>query len=179
MIENKKIGVLSIQGSFAEHGKILTKLHVPFIFVRSKEKLQTITHLIIPGGESTTLTKLLHEYDMWNMLEEKIKSKLLQVFGTCAGTILCEKLGMDIKVDRNAYGAQQHSFSAELDSTLFPHLRGVFIRAPRFISNGESVKILVTHQQEPCLAEQENFLAASFHPELAGETRIHEYFLKK
>lgn len=178
-MNSKTIGILSIQGSFAEHGDILKKLHVPFIFVRSKEGLEQLTHLILPGGESTTMTKLLREYDMWNMLEEKIKNKSLHVFGTCAGAILCEKLSMDIKVDRNAYGAQQNSFSAELSSTQFPNLRGVFIRAPKFTSTKKSVTILATHNQKPCLIEQDNMLAASFHPELAGETRIHEYFLKK
>jgi 5'-phosphate synthase pdxT subunit len=175
--QQKNVGILAIQGSFAEHGEILHKLHVPFVFVRSNEELKNITHLIIPGGESTTMMKLLNQYYMWQMLVEKVQNKSISIFGTCAGAILCQKLGMDIEVDRNSYGAQQHSFSIELESGLFPNLRGIFIRAPRFTSVGTNVKVLATHSNEPVLLQQDNFLASSFHPELCDEMRVHEYFL--
>lgn len=179
----QNIGILAIQGSIIEHEKILQKLHVDYSLVRSKEQLQNLTHIIIPGGESTTMTKLLKDFDMWDVLNEKIsvpsgKNKKLKVFGTCAGAILLSKFGMDIKVERNGYGAQLDSFSADLVSKQFPNLKGIFIRAPRFTSHGSDVKVLVTHDNEPVLLEQENMLASSFHPELAHETRIHEWFLK-
>jgi len=166
-----KIGILALQGSFAEHAKMLESLQQDFTFIKSKQDLKNITHLIIPGGESTTLEKLLHQNDMWQSLE----NKKLKIFGTCAGAILCQKLGMDIEIQRNAYGAQQASFITDLESERFSNLQGVFIRAPKMIN--KKAKILATFKQDPVLLEQDRFLACSFHPELNQETRIHEYFL--
>lgn len=177
-IPNKNIGILSIQGSFAEHAQILDSMGVPYILVRSKKELENLTHLIMPGGESTTIEKLLREFEMWDVLSEKVNSKKLKVFGTCAGAIILSRLGLNITVERNGYGSQLHSFSSELTSDQFPNLRGVFIRAPYLKVMGDEVKILATHESLPVLVEQDNMLAASFHPELAGEKRIYEYFLK-
>mgnify|MGYP000937334257 CR=1 FL=1 len=169
----KKVGILALQGSFAEHAKILEQLSQKYIFVRSKQDLENITHLIIPGGESTTLEKLLWEFDMWGHL----KNKKLNIFGTCAGAILCQKLGLDIEIERNAYGAQQASFIAELDSKIFKKLQGVFIRAPKFKVQNKKIKILAHYKQAPVLVQQNNFLVASFHPELRKDTRVHAFFL--
>jgi 5'-phosphate synthase pdxT subunit len=173
----QKVGVLSIQGSFVEHANILKKNSAPFAFVRSKEDLAPITHLIIPGGESTVITKLLKDFGMWEVLEKKLSENKIKIFGTCAGAIICQKLGMDIKIDRNAYGAQQESFVDKLNSKLFPNLTGVFIRAPRILSVSQDAQILATWNKEPVLVKQKNFLAVTFHPELYNETRIHQYFL--
>ena len=173
------IGILSLQGSFAEHAQILDKLEVQYELVRDLSTLQKITHLIIPGGESPTMLKLLKSFDMWKTLDNRAKNGEIKILGTCAGAIICERLGMNIKIDRNAYGAQQSSFSAPLESDKFPHLRGVFIRAPKFHDVGDSVDILATFEDHPVLIEEKNFLAAAFHPEIVGDTRIHEYFLKK
>ena len=187
-----KVGILALQGSFAEHGKVLDKLSVEYIWVRSLDDLKGLTHLIIPGGESTTMEKLLKEFGMWEELqlqitknkERRTKSKKtriekpLRVFGTCAGAILCQKFGADVVIDRNAYGAQQESFATDLDSSEFKHLKGMFIRAPRIKKMGEEVSVLASDKKEPVLVENQNFLLAMFHPELVGESRIHEYFLK-
>lgn len=174
-----KVGILALQGSFAEHAQILQQLKIGFIYVRTKEDLKDLTHLIIPGGESTTLRKLLETYGMWESLKLKVESGKLKVFGTCAGAILCQYLGMDVEICRNGFGAQQSSFVAPLDSKKFPELQGVFIRAPRFLSVGNDVEVLASFKNEPVLVQQGPFLALSFHPELCDEARIHEYFLNK
>lgn len=173
-----KVGILALQGSFAEHGVVLDKIKQPFVLVKTKQDLEGLTHLIIPGGESTTLEKLLKKSGLWEELEKKIKKKELKFFGTCAGAIIFSKLGMDLQVERNGYGAQQNSFVEKLESEMFPELGGVFIRAPRFKVQKNS-KILARMGNEPVLIEQDKFLTSSFHPELIGETRVHEYFLKK
>ena len=115
---------------------------------------------------------------MWNILSEKLKSKKLKSFGTCAGSILLSKFGMKIEVERNGYGSQLHSFFADLESKQFPNLKGIFIRAPKFTAHGNNVTVLATHNDEPVLLEEDNMLVASFHPELSGEMRVHEWFLK-
>lgn len=173
-----KIGILALQGSFAEHQKVLESLKSEFVLVRLREDLENLTHLIIPGGESTTMMKLLKDSGMWEEIQNKVNKKELKIMGTCAGAILCSYLGMNIEVDRNGYGAQLDSFSEELESDEFKNLRGVFIRAPRFKKIGKEVRTLATCHGEPVLVEQGNFLALAFHPEISGDTRIHEYFLK-
>lgn len=175
----QKIGVLALQGSFAEHGKMLQLLGKSFVWVRTVQDLSDLTHLILPGGESTTMTKLLKLFGMWDVLVERIKKNELKIMGTCAGAILCERLGMNTKIDRNAYGSQQSSFSVKLESDLFSDLVGIFIRAPKFLSVGENGKILVTYQKEPVLVEEGNFLAMTFHPEISGNREVYEYFLRK
>ncbi len=178
MPQKNHVGILSIQGSFFEHAEILKKINAPFIFVRSKNDLLPITHLIIPGGESTTITKLLKNFGIWEVLEKKLKENKIKIFGTCAGAIICQKLGMDIQIDRNAYGAQQESFISKLNSKQFFNLTGIFIRAPRITSVGKNTKILATFNNDPVLIQQNNFLTSTFHPELSGELRIHNFFLK-
>ena len=173
------VGILNIQGSVIEHSNILRQLGVDFILVRSKKDLEKITRLIIPGGESTTLTVLLKSSGLWEELKKRAENKTLKIFGTCAGAILCQHFGLNAKIKRNGYGAQLNSFSAELESEQFPHLRGIFIRAPRFQSLGDNVKILARYGNEPVLIQQDNLLAAAFHPELTDDTRVHKYFLNE
>lgn len=173
------VGVLAIQGSFAEHKNMCEAINIECKLIRSKEDLESITHLIIPGGESTTMLKLLKRFGMWKILKDKLQKKSLKIFGTCAGAILCSYLGMDLEVERNAYGAQQDSMMTPLKSELFPGLTGAFIRAPKLINISDSVKILATDQGKAVMAEQGPFLVASFHPELVGETKIYKYFLKE
>ncbi len=180
-----KVGILALQGSFAEHGEVLDQLNVEYRWVRSFADLKGITHLIIPGGESSTMEKLLKEFGMWEEIQLRMNNDELRIFGTCAGAILCEKFGADIVIDRNAYGAQQDSFTTELTSSKFKNLKGVFIRAPRIeaLSSNSSPKgrgepkVLAYYKDEPVLVEDRNFLLATFHPEILAETRIHEYFL--
>ncbi len=178
-----KIGILAIQGSFAEHAQILEKIGVDFVLVRDLKSLEDITHLIIPGGESTTMTNLLQQFQMWEEIKSAIKNKKLKILGTCAGAILISRLIPDCNftVKRNAYGGQQSSFVTKLKSDKFSNLKGVFIRAPQIILNKKFVhkNILAFHKNTPVLIEGDGFLAMSFHPELSYETRIHEYFLGK
>ena len=172
------IGILSIQGSVEEHAEVLKKLNVSFLLVRTREDLDLLTHLIIPGGESTTIIKLLKIFDMWDVLVEKVKNQELKVFGTCAGAIICQKLGLDVRLQRNGFGAQQESFSAKLISKQFPNFQGIFIRAPRFLLTGKNVEILANWNKEAVLVRQNNILAASFHPELGDDMQIHNFFIK-
>jgi len=173
-----KIGILALQGSFFEHGKILQKLRREFFLVRDRNSLEKISHLILPGGESTTILRLLRHFSMFEILREKFLRGEIKIFGTCAGAILLAKIGADFSVTRNAFGAQQSSFSAILDSEKFTNLRGIFIRAPKF-SKIKNCEILAKFKNEPVLLRGKNFLAASFHPELCDETRIHEFFLRE
>jgi 5'-phosphate synthase pdxT subunit len=157
---------------------VLDALDVEYKFVRSLVDLQDLTHLIIPGGESTTMEKLLRQFDMWDSIQASITNGQLQIFGTCAGVILCVKLGARVSVARNGYGAQQDSFTTDITSPKFHNLKGVFIRAPRIENVEEGGIVLASFQKEPVLVEDGNFLLCTFHPELMGERRIHEYFLK-
>ena len=176
--EPPRIGVLAVQGNFREHLKMLARLGVRGIEVRKPEELEGLDGLIIPGGESTAIGRLIRLYG----LEEAIRRFERPVFGTCAGMILLARGGpleqMDIAVERNAYGRQVASFEAdlELEDEIVP-LRGVFIRAPRVRETGSEVEVLAEHDGEPVLLRQGRVLVASFHPELTEDTRVHERFL--
>ncbi len=183
----KRIGVLGLQGAYAKHLAILQQLDVQAVDVRKGEDLEKCHGLIIPGGESTTMTKLINEIDMHDALLKFSVDR--PVFGTCAGMILMatkvdddrvETLNLlDIEVERNAYGRQIDSFIDELDVTTNGHLfsmRGIFIRAPRIKNIGDEVEVLASVNGEPVLVQQGHHMAAAFHPELTGETRIHNYF---
>ncbi len=180
-----QVGILALQGSIIEHEEMLKSLDVEYKKVRSKSDLESISHLIIPGGESTTLRLLLEQKDMWDLFVKRTEwisdqvrnDNVLKVFGTCAGAILCSRAGARFEVDRNGFGSQQHSFIAPLVSQKFPDLEGVFIRAPKFKNIDSSVKILATFEDDPVLFQDRNFLISSFHPELSKEKRIYEYFL--
>jgi pyridoxal 5'-phosphate synthase pdxT subunit len=172
------IGVLAVQGNFREHAAMLRGLGVDVREVRLPEQLEGLDGLVIPGGESTAIMRLIRLYG----LENAIRAFPAPIFGTCAGMILLDRahLGLvDVETERNGYGRQVASFEAdlELEGESEP-LRGVFIRAPRVSAAGPEVDVLATHAGEPVLLRQGRFLVASFHPELTGDTRVHEKFIE-
>jgi 5'-phosphate synthase pdxT subunit len=174
-----RVGVLAVQGNFREHAAMLRRLGADAVAVRKPEELEGLDGLVVPGGESTTFMRLMRLYG----LDDALRTFTGPVFGTCAGMIVLDRghLGlMDLEVDRNAYGRQVASFEADL------HLRdddkplhGVFIRAPRVRDYGADVEVLAENEGEPVLLRQGRFLAASFHPELTEDTRVHELFLER
>jgi pyridoxal 5'-phosphate synthase pdxT subunit len=172
-----RIGVLAVQGNFREHAAVLRRLGAEPVEVRKPEQLEGLDGLIIPGGESTAIMRLVRLYG----LEDAIRDFTRPVFGTCAGMILLDRnhLGvLDLEVARNAYGRQVASFEAdlELDGDERP-LRGVFIRAPRVAEVGSDVDVLAELEGEPVLLRDGRVLVASFHPELTDDARVHERFL--
>lgn len=183
-----RIGVLSLQGAFIEHEKVLKKLGCETIQVKKKEHMDEINGLIIPGGESTTIGKLLNEFKLTELIKEKAQNGM-PVFGTCAGLILLAKdivssdqprLGlMNIVAHRNAFGRQVDSFETDLDvKGLEPEpVKAVFIRAPYIKEAKRGVEVLASVNDKIVLAREKNFLAAAFHPELTEDTRIHRMFL--
>ncbi|NFP91693.1 pyridoxal 5'-phosphate synthase glutaminase subunit PdxT [Clostridium sporogenes] len=186
-----KVGVLDLQGSVAEHMKILEKIeNVEPVRVKYKEDLDNIQGIILPGGESTTLGKLLKDFNIYDTLKEKIE-KGLPVWGTCAGMILLAKdiqgqkesyfKVIDIKVKRNAYGSQLNSFSTEemLEDIDKEPVELVFIRAPYITTVGSNVTILKRVRKNIVAAKEKNVLVTSFHPELTEDTRFHKYFIDK
>lgn len=182
-----QIGVLAIQGAFVEHIAALKKLGVDSFEIRQLKDIdRPMDGLILPGGESTTMGKLLHDLGLFQPLQDKIKAGL-PVFGTCAGLILlANKLSnderihfqtMDVTVERNAYGRQLGSFNAIHD---FDHIKDfpmVFIRAPYITHVGKDVHVLATIDQKIVAARQGHQLGTAFHPELSDDTRIHAYFI--
>jgi 5'-phosphate synthase pdxT subunit len=183
-----KIGILALQGAVREHRNSLHRLNVETVDVLNPSDLDGIDGLILPGGESTTVGKLLIRYNLLNPIAE-LGRKGLPIFGTCTGLILLSKhinnseqyrLGlMDTYVERNAFGRQLASFEADMTIPVLGDIpfHTVFIRAPYIDKVERNVKILLSWQNKILLAEQDNFLAAAFHPELTDDTRIHEYFL--
>ena len=173
-----RIGVLALQGNFREHIATLAGLGVEAVEVRKPEHLEGLDGLVVPGGESTAIGRLIGLYSF----EEPLRNFPGAMFGTCAGMILMGRDGLigqvDIGVDRNAYGRQVASFEANfpLKDEERP-LRGVFIRAPRVSDVGEGVEVLAELDGDPVLLRQGRFLVASFHPELTDDTRVHQRFL--
>jgi 5'-phosphate synthase pdxT subunit len=194
----KKVGVLSLQGDFAAHGAALERAGAEPVYVRERAQLAQIDGLIIPGGESTTMLKLLRYEDLLEDLAEFGRQK--PMFGTCAGAILMarevsrpsqESLGLvDIAVERNAYGRQIDSRVVELDPDedfqrrtacckTPGKLEAVFIRAPIIRGINGSVQVLARYAGDPVLIEQGPHLVATFHPELTSDLRVHTLFLEK
>jgi pyridoxal 5'-phosphate synthase pdxT subunit len=173
-----RIGILAVQGDFREHTAVLRRLGVEPVEVRKPEQLEDVDGLVIPGGESTAITRLIRIYG----LEDALRRFERPIFGTCAGMILLDRahLGLtDVEVERNAYGRQVSSFEADLQlSDGGEPLRGVFIRAPRVADVGEGVEVLAELDGEPVLLRDGRYLIASFHPELTGDARVHELFLE-
>jgi 5'-phosphate synthase pdxT subunit len=173
-----RIGVLAVQGNFREHVAMLRHLGAAAVEVRKPEQLDGLDGLVIPGGESTAFMRLMRLYG----LDEAIRRFAGPVLGTCAGMIVLDRahLGLvDLEVDRNAYGRQVASFEADLPlAGESEPLRGVFIRAPRVRDVGPDVEVLAELDGEPVLLREGRFLVASFHPELTGDTRVHERFLE-
>ena len=183
-----RVGVFALQGDVREHLHALTSLNVEAIEVRSEQQLASVDGLILPGGESTTISKLIDIFELRTPLLAAI-NKELPIYGTCAGMIMLANevldaasgqqslRAMDISVRRNAFGSQLDSFEAELEfagSTV----RAAFIRAPIVERVGEGVEVLSKLPSGAVVAVREgSLLATSFHPELTGDTRVHEYFL--
>ena len=190
----KKVGVLSLQGDFAAHGAALERAGAEPVFVRDGEQLLGLDGLVIPGGESTTMLKLLHYDGLMEPLKEFGSEK--PIFGTCAGAILLAKEVsnpaqeslelMDIGVERNAYGRQVDSRVAEIEPEpdferrIGPgKLEAVFIRAPKIRRVNGSARVLARYAGDPVLVEQGRHLVATFHPELTSDSRVHALFLAK
>ena len=179
-------GILALQGAFIEHGNILDKLGEPHFEIRQKKDMERdFDRLILPGGESTVMGKLLRELELYDPLKEKIE-RGMPVFGTCAGLILLAKkvqdgevhLGtMDICARRNAYGRQLGSFHEKADVQGVGTVPMTFIRAPYIAQAGKEVEILAKVDGNIVAARQEKQLVTAFHPELDGDIRIHAYFL--
>jgi pyridoxal 5'-phosphate synthase pdxT subunit len=183
-----KIGVLALQGAVREHIRSLEACGVEAVAVKRKEELQDLDGLILPGGESTAMRRLIDKYDFMDALKEFAHSGK-PMFGTCAGLILLAKqligynephIGvMDIQVERNSFGRQVDSFEADLAikdvAETFP---AVFIRAPHIVEAGEDVEILCKHNDRIVAARDRQFLGCSFHPELTDDHRITAYFVE-
>ncbi|KKP37864.1 glutamine amidotransferase subunit PdxT [Candidatus Peregrinibacteria bacterium RIFOXYC2_FULL_33_13] len=191
LIKKLKIGVLGIQGSIIEHVNALEKSDVETIIVREKQDLNKIHGLIIPGGESTTISKLLERFNLSEKIKKKVKDGM-GIYGTCAGAILLSKRIidnnggvknlnlMDITVCRNAYGSQIYSFVDNIDINelklkMFP---AIFIRAPKINEIGKNVKILAKYKNDIIFAQEENLMVSTFHPELGDKPDIHKYFIQ-
>ncbi len=181
------IAILALQGAFIEHEKVLKKLNVDYFEIRKKEDLnKPMDGFILPGGESTTIGKLLFDLDLFDILKNKIINGL-PVFGTCAGMILLAKkidnqeqtyfATMDIEVIRNAYGRQLGSFYTLGQFADMKDVKMTFIRAPYVKEVFNDTKILATIDNHIVAVRQNNQLAISFHPELTDEVRVHQYFI--
>ena len=184
-----KAGVLALQGDFREHAAVLSDLGAAPVLVRTTEELASVDCLAIPGGESTTMAKLARAHGLVEPLRDRASAGM-PIFGTCAGMIVMATEVddgdpllslLDIRVSRNAYGRQVDSFEADLDapSVSDQPLRAVFIRAPVVESVGDGVEVLAELRGKPVVVEQGNLLAASFHPELAGEGSLHKRMLER
>ncbi|MBE4907787.1 pyridoxal 5'-phosphate synthase glutaminase subunit PdxT [Bacillus luteolus] len=183
-----KIGVLGLQGAVREHVRSIEASNAEAVVVKKIEQLDELDGLIIPGGESTTMRRLIDKYDFMDPLREFAASGK-PMFGTCAGLILLAKnivgydqphLGlMDITVERNSFGRQRESFEAEL---MIPNVAddfvGVFIRAPHIVQAGENVEVLSKHNDRIVAAREGQYLGCSFHPELTDDHRLTQYFVK-
>jgi len=181
-------GVLALQGAFSKHIQMLNSLGCNTLEVRTASDILSVDAMIIPGGESTTMGKLLESGSMALTLLEQIE-KGMPLFGTCAGMILLAKkisgseqphlAVMDIEVQRNAYGRQKESFEAEFTVKRIPGppFNGVFIRAPRIETVSPAIEVLAEFENTPVLVRQGNIMASSFHPELTNDSRIHELFI--
>ena len=187
----KVVGVLALQGAFNSHTKVLGSIGVSTQEVRTAQDLVSVDALVMPGGESTTMSQLLESYELFEPIKKLIREGL-PVFGTCAGMILlANKIidgrddqlsfgAIDIEVQRNAYGRQIDSFEADINVKSFDSsFHAVFIRAPRIVKADGAVEILAEFGDDIVLAKQKNVLVASFHPELSPDKRIHEMFVKE
>lgn len=183
------VGILALQGGYHLHEKVCKELGYETLLVKNSQQLN-VDSLIIPGGESTTMIKILNNEKFFQSLQEFALKK--PVFGTCAGAILLSRYAekedfktlnaIDIKIKRNAYGRQVDSFTSKIQINLYKShfdFQATFIRAPIITATGEKVVVLAEHEGYPILVEENNVLAATFHPELSDDTSVHEYFLSK
>jgi 5'-phosphate synthase pdxT subunit len=194
-----KVGILSLQGDIAEHISIMeaalrkTGIKGSVIGVKTKEEITSLDALVIPGGESTTMCKLLDHYNIGEEIARKAKDGM-PILGTCAGLVILSKSGcrevaktrqkllglIDIEVERNAFGRQKQSFEAELEIPVLgkEKYHAVFIRAPAIKKTGKDIKVLAEYNGKIVAAQKDNIIVLAFHPELTGDIRLHGYFLK-
>lgn len=182
------IGVLALQGSFSLHRKLLSDIDTKSVEIRKPDQLKEINGLIIPGGESTTLSLLLEEYKFLEPLKNAVV-KGLPIWGTCAGAIILghgddlDTLGMKligVKVLRNGYGRQIDSFVTPLNIVgIKSSFRGIFIRAPRLVVVDQDATIVSSYKGEAVMASEKNILVTTFHPELTDDPRVHQYFINE
>jgi 5'-phosphate synthase pdxT subunit len=185
-----KVGVLGLQGDVREHMRALGTAGVAAVMVKRPDELQSVDALVLPGGESTTIGKLLDRFELLEPLVERSTGGM-PLYGTCAGMILMarEVTGkhsaplrlnlMDITVRRNGYGRQVDSFEADIEVAGVEGFRAVFIRAPLVEEIGDGVEVLGEHDGRPVIVRQGHLLASSFHPEMTGDPRVHEYFVRE
>lgn len=167
------IGILAIQGGYLEHEQILDWLGLPHKRVRSLADTEGLTGFIIPGGESTVMDLFMTKYGLKDWLVQAAST--MPIYGTCAGLILLARYGLiPATVQRNAYGRQSASFTAELELRGGGHIKGHFIRAPKVVNVEEGVDILAEHNGSPVLIRKGSVWASTFHPELAGESALHQ-----
>ena len=184
---NVVVGVLALQGAFAAHSECLASIGVASLEVRTPADLASVDALMMPGGESSTMSQLLESSQLFDAISVRI-AEGMPVFGTCAGMILLSSeildgrsdqrsfRAIDISVRRNAFGRQRDSFEKTL-ATPAGDFNGVFIRAPRIERVGPAVEVLAHIDDEPVFVRQGNVMACSFHPELAGDARLHQFFV--
>ena len=168
------VGVLAIQGGYLEHEAMLTQAGIPFKEVRSLADIEGVTAVILPGGESTVMEQFMQAYGLKEWLLQRAQDPSFVIFGTCAGLILLARWGLlNVTVERNAYGRQLASFTAQLHVQDLGVIPGHFIRAPKITRVGEGVDVLSEHEGVPVLVRQGDIWGASFHPELAGNSSLH------
>lgn len=183
-----KIGVLGLQGAVREHVRSIEECGAEAVVIKHKQQLDEVDGLILPGGESTTMRRLIDKYDFMDKLRQFAQSGK-PMFGTCAGLILLAKdvkgydephIGvMDVNVERNSFGRQRESFEAALNiEEIADNFQAVFIRAPHILEVGENVQILAKHNDRIVAARDGQFLGCSFHPELTDDDRFTAYFIK-
>jgi pyridoxal 5'-phosphate synthase pdxT subunit len=185
-----KAGILAIQGDVREHEEMFLSAGASVIPVRHRHELDAVDALVLPGGESTTIGKLLDRFGLLGPLRDRITGGM-PVFGTCAGMILLADEvvgrdpapvrigGLDVAVERNAYGRQLDSFEADIAvEGLDEPVRAAFIRAPAVERTGQDVEVLASWEGRPVLVRQDNILASSFHPEVAGDDRLHRMLME-
>ncbi len=181
----KKVGILAFQGGVGEHEKKFNELEIQVKWIKQKSDLEGITHLVIPGGESSVIGRFLQSSGLDQAIREKCINSQLNIWGTCAGAILLAEKGspyclhlVDIEIERNAYGKQIHSF---IESIFLPELKdeieAVFIRAPIIKKVGGDVKILGEYNSTPIICRNDQILISTFHPELSDSVLVHKYFL--
>ncbi|MBI1812845.1 pyridoxal 5'-phosphate synthase glutaminase subunit PdxT [Candidatus Peregrinibacteria bacterium] len=184
------VGILAFHGDFAEHHQVLQSMKIRSLEVRTVEDLHCVTHLILPGGESTVMSKFLESTGAGKEIQKRVSNGSFAVYGTCAGAILLAKkvtgkhapraLGLlDITVERNAYGTQAQSFEEEISiKGIRTPLRVAFIRAPKITKVGTNVEVLAKHNGDPILVKQGRMLAGTFHPEVRADEAVHTMFLR-
>jgi len=187
-VAGKKIGILALQGAFIEHQQALTSCGAQALQIRTARELEQVDGLIIPGGESTTIGKLMQTYQLDTAIRSKFEQGMA-IWGTCAGMILLarEIVGMDqprlelmnIAVVRNGFGRQVDSFETELEVEKIGRVNGVFIRAPYAERVWGGAKVMASYDGKIVMAEDDRLLVTAFHPELTQNNCIHEYFLEK